>query len=181
MNLNQYVEYYGVYPLAYGGVPEWRDLTYQLGRLYRDRVATLPWIPADWENVVMPSMNGSGEFFMIAPSTANYPGPNGKPVYGAKFLDTLEKKKAWDEIAKMASKIQQDYAAGRVAAGRLEMERAYNNVQFWNNAVAIANLAAAPFNFVKDVANTYDKAKGLFHVAVVIGGLTAVYFYFKKR
>lgn len=181
MNNNQYIEYYGVYPLAYGGVSEWRDLVFQLGRLYRDRVASLPWIPRDWEAMVMPSMMGNGEFFMIAPSTANYPGPDGKPVYGAKFLDTTEKKKVWDEIARIASKIQQDYAAGQVAAGRKVMEAAYANTAFWNKAIAIADFAAAPINILVDAAETYAKFRGLISAVVIIGGAGLVIHHFMRR
>lgn len=181
MDNNQAIEYYGVYSLPYGVVPEYRDLVYQLATLYRDRVAELPWIPKEWDAVVMPAMNGQQPFYMIAPSTANYPIGGGKLGYGAKFLDTPEKKKVWDEIAATASKIQQDYAKGQVEAGRREMKEAYDNVQFWNSAVNIANLAASPVNTLVDVSEFYAKYRGLISAAVVIGGAALLYNTLRNR
>jgi len=181
MDTNQSIKYFGVYPIPYGGVPEWRDLSFQLGRLYRDRVATLPWIPSNWEAVVMPAMTGNTESYMIAPSKANY-ADNGKMGYGAVFLDTPEKKQVWDEIAQTASKVLTDYAAGQVAAGRQEMEQAYNNTKFWDAAVNVANLAAAPLNLLTDTAEFYTKFKGLISAVVVIGGIGfAIHSFTRKR
>lgn len=170
MDNNQAIKYYGVYSLAYGTAPEYKELVFQLGRLYRDRVLELPWLPDNWGAVVLPAMTGNTPFYMIAPSTATWT-TGGTSGRGVDFLDTPEKKKVWDEISKTATKIQQDYAAKRVAEGRKEMEEAYNNTAFWNSAVNIANLVAAPVNTLIDASEFYAKYRGVISAAIVIGVL----------
>lgn len=169
------LEYYGVRQLPYGNLPEWRDFAFQMHRLYHDRIKQLPWLPKDWASLGTPTLGNNVTLPMLVPSTVTYRKADGTTGRGAKFLDTPEKKKVWDEIAATAQAAHQLYAAGQVEAGRLELKDAYDNIQFWDSAINIANFVAAPVNTLVDVSDFYAKYRGLVSTVVVIGGAVLLY------
>lgn len=160
---------YGMMPLYYGKT--WPELPIQLGRIYRDNIAQIPWLPAGWESVVMPTMTGTQEVFYVpAPSTANYlDAATGKVAYGGQFLDSPEKKAWWDDFARQVNSAVAQYAAQKSAEGKKELDALYSNIKFIDDAIAIADLASAPLNILKDAAHFYENFKGVISFAVIAG------------
>jgi len=167
---------YGVYTHPYGTV--WPELTAALTKLYRNRLASVPWLPRNWISVIMGSVHGAnGNIAIIAPSTANYNGGR-----GADFLDTPEKKQWWDELAASSSKTLMAFAANKAAEGQAELEEAYDDAAFWDSAYKIQNLLRSPLHTVMYAADTYTKYQWLFNPAIIVGaGLVGLYLFTRKK
>jgi hypothetical protein len=166
---------YGVYTQPYATV--WPELGQRLRQLYATRLVNVPWLPSDWQTVILGSVHGrNGNIAVIAPSTANYNGGR-----GADFLNTAEKKQWWDELSAVTSKAITSFAAQKAEEGRREIAAAEADVAFWDSAYRFANFLAAPVNAFKSAADTYNKYQWAFNPAIVIGvGLAGLYFFTRK-
>ncbi len=175
------LQYYGVYPLYYGTT--WPELPIELGRIYNDKISQIPWLPEQWTSVIMPSMTGQQQVFYVpAPSTATfYNKTTGKTERGAQFLDTPEKQAWWDDFASQVASAVTKYAAYQAELGKKELANIYANQQMLDTAISLVNLAAAPVNFAKDVASTYQKFQGAIHATLVIGGVGLLAMMFLRR
>lgn len=177
VNLDQdtLLKKYGVYTQAYGNA--WPELTVILRNLYKNRLVKVPWLPSDWERVILEGVHGrNGNIAIIAPSTANYNGGR-----GADFLDTPEKKQWWDELAASTSKAVTSYASKKAEEGRKEIAAAEADIAFWNSAYQFANLLASPINALRSASETYTKYQWAFNPLIIIGGgLTLLYIFTRK-
>lgn len=149
--------------------PELRDI---LGRIYSDKVQTLPWIPRDWLGRVQAlEKANTGALVRIA-------GPfNGAPTWA----DSAAKQAAWSAIADQANSAVYQYSIGKAAAGRAELETLYAKAAFWNSAYSIAvairdlpaNLVGGALSGAGDVAGGILKklfSSWLVWVALLGGG-----------
>ncbi len=143
---DQLIKYYGVGVQEYGRA--WPELKTQLLKIYRDKVAGVPWIPADWLPTVELIAGISTNVPIVVPSTANYDGG-----VGADFLDTPDKRQWWNELANLSSAAVAQYAAGKSAAGKLELDRLYAASEFWSRAYDWGVILASPVTFVRTVWN----------------------------
>lgn len=167
---NYLIKNYGVYTLPYATV--WPDLADKLAVLYRDKMRDIPWLPLGWSGYVTGSENGkNGNIAIIAPSTANH--PDGA---GAYFLDTPEKRAWWDKLANMSSEVLRNYAAKEAAKGKVLIDRAYADAQFWTNAHQWATILGSPVTAIRGAFNnpfaTVGGALGIGAV-VLVGYLIA--------
>lgn len=164
---------YGMYAMDYANV--WPDLTAQLLQLYRDKLGVLPWLPSDWRQSITALHGQEGKLLVPAPSNAT--APDGSRI---KFLDTPEKREVWDTIVNEINEVKQNYINNERERGLYMLRMLYQQSAFWTNAHKIAQFAALPVNVVTEVVDTYDKYKKTTHAVLVLGGILAIYFYFKR-
>ncbi len=166
MNQNDLIKNFGVMTFPYAS--RWPDLASKLEVLYRDKLANIPWLPTEWRAVVLDSIHGKGgNIVAIVPSTANYPGGT-----GAYFLDTPQKKAWWDQLAAATSKAITDFAAGKAAEGKQELDDAIANADFWNEGagdkmIQWARILASPVTGLKA---GFDNPYKTTAIAVGVGG-----------
>lgn len=172
---------YGVYITPGLGMawPEIKDLA---NKIYKDRIARLPWIPADWlAGVQALQAQRPDDFVRIAPSRmAKMEGGRFVSDMGAPqrnnplFLDTDQKIDAWMSIHRDMQAAVVRYAAAQAAAGRAELNRLNANAEFWSACYKIAvftaelpsNIASGFGGLVKDfilgdIRKNYGRTIGL--------------------
>ncbi len=135
----------------------WPELKSLLTRLYTDRVAKLPWIPRDWFVQVQALQSADpSSLIVIGPAMT---AALGRDPDAPAFADSEAKLDAWQDLYKMVQAAVNAYAAKESVKGRVLMEAAYSNSEFWNNAYAIAvAIRDLPANAVKAVL---DGAQGV--------------------
>ncbi len=141
----------------YGLGEAWPELKVLLTRLYTDRVAKLPWVPRDWFVQVQALQSAdSSSLIVIGPAVTAVLGRDpDAPV----FADSEAKLDAWQDLFKMVQAAVNAYAAREALKGRVLMEAAYSNSEFWNSAYSIAvAIRDLPANAVKAVL---DGAEGV--------------------
>ncbi len=178
MNQNDLIKNYGVMTYPYG--MRWPDLASKLEVLYRDKLASIPWLPSDWRSVVMGALHGKdGNIVAIVPSTANYPGGA-----GAYFLDTPQKKAWWDQLAAATSKAISDFAAGKAADGKRALDAAIANAEFWNEGagdkmIQWARILASPVTGTVAAFNNPYKTTAI--AVAVGGGILGLWLFLRSR
>lgn len=124
------------------------ELIVLLDRLYRDRVATLPWVPGSWYDQVQKLQNAD-RTNLIRPTPAVAYGRNLPNVPDWIAADQA-RRDAWQQIVDKSNQIISQYAAGQAEAARPELERLYADAAFWNSPLMRAasavqeTLIAAP-------------------------------------
>jgi hypothetical protein len=166
MSTDQNWKNWGVY-IQPGIGRAYPELNAQLYAMYRDKVRKIPWLPSGWYDAVM----GLGTQFpndqiRIAPA---YMGDGVRAnVNAPDWLDTKEKRDAWQAISNDVLKTVQLYAAGQAAAGKAELDSLYAKAAFWNSAYEIAvKVRDFPKEVVGAVAGAAnDVAGGVVSVAL---------------
>ena len=106
------------------------------------RVAALPWVPRSWLSAVGDArdeervMNGAGGFVGLRRATHRITGailPN-VPAW----LDSAEKRQAWDQMAEVYNRAIEAIGARRVEEGRAIIAAAERDAALWNRLAAIA-------------------------------------------
>lgn len=154
----------GMMILPYGDRwPELRDI---LGKIYVERAADIPWLPADWLAQVQ-RLHGSNSILLLPSTSLNTP-----PV---SFLKTSAQKQWWDEFHTVANNALLAYADNQAATGRKIMADANANAEFWDRAYRIAVVLASPVTLAQKMFSN-----PLTTVALLGAGLF-LYFSFMKR
>lgn len=172
---------YGMYALDYGDV--WPDLTEEARRLYRDKLGTLPWLPADWRQSITALHGKDGKF--LAPAPSNATAPDGSRI---KFLDTQEKRDVWDSVVDDINKVRQAIINREREKGLYLLRMLYQQSSFWNSAHKLATVVALPataagaaYDTAAGAADALGKYPKLITTALAIGGLTLAYYTFFRR
>lgn len=135
----------GVYrqPGQRAAYPELHTL---LLKIYRDRVAKLPFVPGYWMGGVMALMDANpDDLIQLSPvATAN-----GTPIIGdvPVFVGSdAAKRKAWQVVVDVMTSAKMKFVEGKLDEGRAEMEAAYASAEFWDTLynVAVAARDAVP-------------------------------------
>lgn len=136
----------------------WPELTEQLLKLYRDRVAKLAFVPTSWYASVQ-ALKGLGAPVIAPPYMGD--GKTVRPGFPAWLANDPAALTAWAKVAEQARLIVFHYASNKVEEGRGEMARAYANAAFWdglyNVAVAVAD---APGKIVGAAADGAQRVAG---------------------
>lgn len=173
---------YGMVAHPYADV--WPDLTAALAELYENKLGNLPWLPRDWKASVSWLHGDEGKLLVPVSSLASAAG--GKK---AKFLDTPEKRRIWDELTAEIDAVRVAFADKERQKGMRIMAAANANAAFWNNAYRIASVAALPatvtkgaFEAAADVAEVVNRSQKMIGGALLLGGAALVYFkFFHKK
>lgn len=137
---------YGMHALDYGAA--FPDLTNQMRKLYRDRLAKFPGLPADWALSVNLLHGQNGKFlFPVASNAVDSVGN------GPKFLTTSSQRQAWDTIVSELNGIRMAILAKEGKRGLALAEAAYAKAAFWDNAYNMARVLALPVTAVKAAWN----------------------------
>ncbi len=168
------VKTYGIYtiPLAAG----WESLATILYQLYAKRMATLPWVPEWWISHIA-AINGQydvtlNQKVVVLPATAFTLSHYGAPA----FLDTQEKINVWNEVGNQLRKAYDDYAQNMADEGRIVMAQLYDDVAFWDRAIAIARILKTPLDIVQEGTNRFA-----FPALLAIGVFAAYGFMQRER
>ncbi len=143
---DELIQYYGVMTQLYGNA--WPELKSIMMTIYRDKVSKVPWLPSDWLEMIENLNDVSGNVVVVVPSTANYAGG-----VGPSFLDTVDKKVWWDQLASAASSAVQKYASGKAADGKKQLDQLYASSDFWSRAYDWAVILASPVTAVRAAWN----------------------------
>lgn len=115
------------------GYPE---LKATLGRLFAERVAVLPWVPAHWLDDVA-ALQKKFPNDLVRP----YPALGSMGAFNrdhGTFIDSQPKAIAWNEIASASDRAIAKYAQDQQAAGKAELDRLIASAEFWSAAYDIA-------------------------------------------
>lgn len=139
----------GVLPRDGLGVT-WPELGRDLLKLYRERVANLPFVPAGWLAQIEREHN-AGNIMVLRPALfpgTSTPVPDAMPAW----LSSIEAKKAWTEASERVRLVVNAYAQGKLEIGRREMAAAQFDAAFWNGLyTATKAVADLPKNIVEGV------------------------------
>lgn len=179
MSLNaKPVSRYGVYllPLAAG----WEPLAVALRDIYAKRVASLPWIPPEWIAHIA-AINGQYDVAMNQRAVVLIANAQTLSTYGfPAFLDTPAKRTVWGEIGTEIKTAYDAYARSKAEEGRMTLAYLYADIDFWNRAIAIANVLALPVTIGKTVVEQGTKFLA-FPALLAIGIFLAYGFAQKER
>lgn len=138
------IRHFGVQSYQWGGI--YPQFTAQLRTMLLDRIAKIPWLPDDWAQTVRWLHGKDGR--ALVPVSSKATTTQGR---GASFLDTPEKRQVWDAMVEEVRKAQTAYMENELAKGRVIMDRANANAEFWDNAYRVAVVLAAPVTAAKYV------------------------------
>ncbi len=165
------------------------DLKALTQKIYADRVAKLPWVPASWlAGVQKLGSDYPNDVIRFLPSRmANgQPNPN-NPL----FLDDEEKIDVWMSINDTIQSGIIKYGAAQAAAGRAELNALYAKAAFWDAAYRVAVFAkeapaklvgsifdgASAFlgTFLPDALKSYAKWIFWLIMLLIVGGIVLWY------
>lgn len=136
---------YGMYALDYANA--FPDLTNQMRRLYRDRLALFPGLPADWWASINTLHGKEGKFLFPVSSRATAGGS------GPSFLKTDQQRQAWDSIVEELNAVRMAMVNKERERGAALLNTAYNRAAFWENAYQLARVAALPVTIARTAWN----------------------------
>lgn len=136
------IRQYGLYTLPYGNT--YPELAADLRRVLLDKVAGLPFLPAEWASQVRYLYGQDGKILFPAPSTVSG---------GISFLRNDAQREAWDQMVAMVSAARQPYLDKALSQGRRDMQAAYDNAAFWEQAYQVASVLALPVTAAKAMWN----------------------------
>lgn len=156
-----------------GAYPE---LAQKLDAIYRDKVAKLPWLPPGWLDQVE-AIHGTGGDILLPAPVFGKGGRINRDV--AAWLDTPDRRQAWDDLATVATNARQQFVEDRRREGLVILAEAEANAAFWDAAY---RLQAAVRQAARAVVDT---ATGLFKWGPTLLGLgavgIAVYFLLRRK
>ncbi len=123
------------------------DLVTILNNIYRDKIAKLPFVPADWLPKVL-ALQGSDDGLLVYPIKATR-------ILGLGINPDLPawvqaNAATWDTLADECKNALTSYMDGKIAEGQATLNRLYANAAFWNAAYISAKFVAdIPTNVVK--------------------------------
>lgn len=164
---------YGVYRSP-GLAAVWPELGVKLRAIFADRVATLPWVPADWSDHVAQVIAG-GDAVRLLPlrgdGTAPVPFPSWLTASSARLG-------AWNDIAAITNQAVAAYAATKADEGRAVLDAAYADAAFWDRLYRIdVAIASAPGEAVDAVAGGVGRVLALnWHLVALVGVAALIYF-----
>lgn len=137
---------YGMHALDYGNA--FPAITEAMRRLYRDRLAKFPGLPADWWASVN-TLHGNGGKFLFPVRSFSVDNQGRSPS----FLKTPEQKAAWDAIYDELQGVRQALLSKEGARGLSLAQAAYDRAAFWDNAYNMARVLALPVTTAKAAWN----------------------------
>jgi hypothetical protein len=142
-----------------------------LATIYRDKVQRLPWIPAGWWDTVQQyhgqEMNGVRQVLVPAFTMMDDGSPTRGPI--APWLDTPEKRKAWNDLAGAARSAVMLYVNKQLVAGRQELQRVYADAAFWGFLGGLAERAQKALTTARDALT--GAALGSLPLVLIVGGI----------
>lgn len=140
------------FQIGYGSA--YPDLKNKMRAIFEQRIAKLPWVPAEWLNGIL-TLQATYPDDLVLTS----PGLNNNGTASAinpLFLDTPEKLKAWRAIFEAELKAIQAYGRQQAEEGAKELNAFYADAAFWGAAQDIALYATAiPGKIVGAVTNGF--------------------------
>lgn len=160
----------GMHSLDYANA--FPEITSAMRKLYRDRLAKFPGLPAGWWQQVDLLHGKNGKF--LFPVKSNAVDNTGS---GPSFLSFDGARQAWDSIVDEINKVRMAMLAKEAAKGLALTEAAYANARFWDNAYQWARVLGAPVTGLKAMWNN-PWLSGI----LLWGGLaTVAFFVFKSK
>jgi hypothetical protein len=132
-----------------------------LNRIYTDKIAKLPWVPASWLGAVG-ELQGKypADLIKIAPG---YDALNRRGELAPSFADTEAKLKAWHNIYSAQQDAIVAYAAKQAEIGASKLRALEADAAFWDGAYKLAvTVRDLPSNVVKAVGGGVSDFVGSF-------------------
>ncbi len=136
---------FGMYVQGYAD--RYPELTKGLLRIYRTKIAGIPWIPTNWLPTVE-ALHGRESQLLVPVSSKSNP---------IAFLSTPEQEAWWDAFSAEAHKVMAAYAAGDAAKGAYELRKLEFNSRMYDGAYQLARILAAPITVPLAAANAAIK------------------------
>jgi hypothetical protein len=161
---------------AAAAFPELVDI---LASIYADKVSRLPWVPSGWWATVQQyhgqEMNGVRQVLVPAFTMLDDGSPTRGPV--APWLDTPEKRKAWNDLATVARRSVMSYVDKQLVAGRLTLQQLYADADFWGFLGGLAERAQRALSTARDALT--GAALGSMPLLLMVGA--ALFFLSRSR
>ncbi len=133
-----------------------------LGKLYRDKVSKLPWLPANWltEVEALQTANPTAlirlDSVLMANGTVRTSSNAGGPI--PLWLSSVpDRTKAWQMLFDATNEAIVAYARNEQMKGKAQLDQLYAKAEFWDTAYRVA-LATATFG-VSEIQRKWEQAK----------------------
>lgn len=175
---------YGIFGQPKALTAEYAPLEESLVKIIDEKVQNLPWIPADWFLRINQARSTYPEWrFILLPCLS---------IFGTRlstapaWLDTDDKLKVWNTIAKDMQNAIFLFSKQKVAEGQVILDQLYSNAAFWSTAYTIVKAVAdAPGVFIEAAGDFATSMSGKFLKSfwpfLLVLGAGAVLYYGRKQ
>ena len=165
---------YGMHAVDYADV--WPDLTAALRKLYLDKTAGIPWLPADWRASIGTLHGSEGKLLLPVRSFA-VSSTGQTPT----FLNTAEKRAWWDQFHAQVQDMHQKFVDGKRQEGLALAQAAYDRSAFWTKAYNIATVLATPVTMVQGTVGVMAAYPKLVQGALIGGAALLAWYFFRRK
>jgi hypothetical protein len=167
MDIDETKRLLGVYlQPGFGNATGYPGLRDTIGAIWRQRVASVPWIPQQWLGDVL-KLERENPNDVVRPAPAIVGGlviPSA-PVFLAGDRDRAE---WWQAMVDQVNLAITQWAAGQAAAGKSELDRLYRNATFWDRAYRFTKaIADAPKNIATATLDAAGSVTGGVAIALL--------------
>ncbi len=148
---------------------EYAPLRDGIEAMLRDKVREVPWIPAAAvaEVLNLPATQYGATLVAIPIATTLANGTKSPML--ASWLDTANKRIAWDEFTAKVKSAETAFNRNQAVVGQEVLRAAYADTAFWNRMVNLAEILALPVRIAEQGASMFLSSNVFIVAGLVVG------------